>query len=318
MDILSPMILLHENGYKALAATNVGDNLQLAIADLRDKIVRLGDGDLDVTVGFGNRNDEVGDLGPVFNHMVQQLYVSREEVERQHRNQMSRAECLATVGELATGRAHEIRNLLAGIAGVIEIVGSDPSVSSSSRAALKDLGAEVVQITRILTDLLHAARPHPPEIRSSDLNKTVEHAVALARQQAPSVSVRIELQKDPRLPNVEHDSGQIYQVVLNLLLNAVQAIDGEGTIRVEISLMKGDAAISVVDTGGGIGPEHLANIFRPFYTTKGNGTGLGLSMARRTVEDHHGRIEVSSEVGKGARFLVVLPLLQVIPAGEAG
>jgi signal transduction histidine kinase len=312
------MILLHENGYKALAATNVGDNLQLAIADLRDKIVRLGDGDLDVTVGFGNRNDEVGDLGPVFNHMVQQLYVSREEVERQHRNQMSRAECLATVGELATGRAHEIRNLLAGIAGVIEIVGSDPSVSSSSRAALKDLGAEVVQITRILTDLLHAARPHPPEIRSSDLNKTVEHAVALARQQAPSVSVRIELQKDPRLPNVEHDSGQIYQVVLNLLLNAVQAIDGEGTIRVEISLMKGDAAISVVDTGGGIGPEHLANIFRPFYTTKGNGTGLGLSMARRTVEDHHGRIEVSSEVGKGARFLVVLPLLQVIPAGEAG
>ncbi len=181
------MILLHENGYKALAATNVGDNLQLAIADLRDKIVRLGDGDLDVTVGFGNRNDEVGDLGPVFNHMVQQLYVSREEVERQHRNQMSRAECLATVGELATGRAHEIRNLLAGIAGVIEIVGSDPSVSSSSRAALKDLGAEVVQITRILTDLLHAARPHPPEIRSSELNKTVEHAVALARQQAPSV-----------------------------------------------------------------------------------------------------------------------------------
>lgn len=317
MDILSPLILLQENGYKALATTNVGDNLQLAIADLRDKIVRVGDGDLDVTVGFSNRNDEVGDLGRNFNRMVQQLRENREDVERLHRAQMSRAECLATVGELATGRAHEVRNLLAGIAGVIEIVGSDLSVNSSSRAALKDLGAEIAQITRILTDLLQAARPHPPEIRSSDLNTTVEHAVALARQQAPSVSIRIELQKDPRLPNVEHDSDQIHRLILNLLLNAVQAIDGEGAIRVEISLLKGDAAITVVDTGRGIAPEHLANIFLPFYTTKGNGTGLGLSMARRTVEDHQGRIEVTSEVGKGARFLVVLPLLQAIPIGEA-
>jgi signal transduction histidine kinase len=316
MDTLSPMILLHENGYKALAAINSGDDLRLVMTDLQRKIVRLGEGDLDVTVDFGNCNDEVGDLGRVFNHTVQQLYESREAVERQHRNQMSRAECLATVGELATGRAHEIRNLLAGIAGVIEIVGGDPSVNSLSRAALKDLRAEIGQITRILTDLLQAARPHPPEFRSSDLNTTVEHAVALARQQAPSVSIRIELQKDPRLPNVEHDSGQIYQVVLNLLLNAMQAIDGAGTIRVEISLVDGDAAITVVDTGRGIAPEHLANIFRPFYTTKGNGTGLGLSMARRTVEDHQGRIEVTSEIGKGARFLVVLPLLQAIHIGE--
>jgi hypothetical protein len=318
MDILSPLILLHENGYRALAATNSGDDLRLVIAELQRKIVRLGEGDLNVTVEFGNRNDEVGDLGRDFNRMVQQLYGSREAVERQHRNQMSRAECLATVGELATGRAHEIRNLLAGIAGVIEIVGSDPSVNSFSRAALKDVRAGIGQITRILTDLLQAARPHPPEILSSDLNTTVEHAVALARQQAPSVLIRIELQKEPRLPNVEHDSGQIYQVVLNLLLNAMQAIDGAGTIRVEISLLDGDAAITVVDTGRGIAPEHLSNIFRPFYTTKGNGTGLGLSVARRTVEDHHGRIEVSSELGSGTTFSVVLPLRQVRSQGKIG
>ncbi len=311
------MILQHENGYKALAPANGGDDLKRAMAELRDKIVRVVDGDLDVTVGFYNRSDEIGDLGRNFNRMVQQLRENREDVERLHRAQMSRAECLATVGELATGRAHEIRNLLAGIAGVIEIVGSDISVNSSSRAALMDLGAEIAQITRILTDLLQAAKPHPPEIRLSDLNTTVEHAVALARQQVPSISISIELQKDPRLPNVEHDSDQIHRLILNLLLNAVQAIDGEGAIRVQISLLKGDAAITVVDTGRGIAPEHLANIFRPFYTTKGNGTGLGLSMARRTVEDHQGRIEVTSEVGKGARFLVVLPLLQTTTTREA-
>ena len=312
MGILSPMILLHENGYKALAATNVGDSLHPAIADLRAKIVRLGEGDLDVMVGFATRNDEIGELGRSFNLMVHKLYGSREAMDRLQRDQMSRAECLATVGELAIGRAHEIRNLLAGIAGVVEIVGSDQSVNSSSRAALKDLGAVIVQITRILTDLLQAARPHPPEVRSSNLYTTVEQAVVLARQQVPSISIRIELQKDPRLPNVEHDSDQISQSLLNLLLNAVQAIDGEGTVRVKISLSKGDAAITVVDTGRGIAPEHLAHIFRPFYTTRGNGTGLGLSMARRTVEDHHGRIEVTSEVGKGTTFVVILPLQQPI------
>jgi signal transduction histidine kinase len=317
MDLLYPLILLYENGYKVLAVTNGSDDFKIVMAELRDKIVRLGEGHLDVTVGFAHRDDEIGDLGRTFNHMVQQLRESREGVEHAHCAQMSRAECLAKVGELATERAHEIRNLLAGIAGVIEIVGRDLPSNSSTRAAVEGLRAEVGQITRILIDLLHASRPHLPDIRLDDLNTTVEQAVVLARQQAPSISTRIELQKDPRLPDVEHDSGQIHQVVLNLLLNAMQAIDDTGTIRVEISLLKGDAAITVVDTGRGIAPEHLPNIFRPFYTTKVNGTGLGLSLARRTVEDHHGRIEVSSQLGRGTTISVVLPLQQVTVQGVA-
>jgi signal transduction histidine kinase len=132
-----------------------------------------------------------------------------------------------------------------------------------------------------------------------------------------STPIRIELQKDPNLPTVEHDSSKIHQLLLNLLLNAVQAIDGAGTIRVEISPLRGDAAIVVIDTGRGIAPEHLPNIFRPFYTTKGYGTGLGLSLVRRITEEHHGRIEVSSEVGRGTTFLVVLPLQQGTPQGAA-
>jgi two-component system NtrC family sensor kinase len=112
-------------------------------------------------------------------------------------------------------------------------------------------------------------------------------------------------------------SGQICQLVLNLLLNAVQAIDGPDTIRVEVSLFEGDATITVVDTGCGIAPEHLPSIFRPFYTTKGSGTGLGLSLARRTAEEHHGRIGVTSAVGKGATFAVTLPVLQTKAKGAA-
>src|SRR5450755_639862 len=111
--------------------------------------------------------------------------------------------------------------------------------------------------------------------------------------------------------------GQICQLVLNLLLNAVQAIDGAGAIRVELSLFEGNATIAVVDTGPGIAPEHLPNIFRPFYAIKGSGTGLGLSLARRTAEEHHGRIGVTSAIGKGATFAVVLPLLQTKARGAA-
>jgi len=208
---------------------------------------------------------------------------------------------------LATGLAHELRNPLAGIAGVIEIVGRDLPATSPARAVVKDVRLEITRISRTLTDLLETARPRRPEVRRSNLNTTVEHAVMLARQQVLSAPIKIELQKSPDLPEVEHDSDRIHPVFLNLLLNAVQAMEGAGTVRVEVGSREGYASVVVSDTGCGISPQNLASIFRPFYTTKGNGTGLGLSLARRIVEDHHGRIEVSSVEGKGSQFTVLLP-----------
>ncbi|HMD17369.1 MAG TPA: ATP-binding protein, partial [Terriglobales bacterium] len=193
------------------------------------------------------------------------------------------------------------------IAGVIEIVGRDLPTTSPARAVVKDVRLEITRISRTLTDLLETARPRRPEVRRSNLNTTVEHAVMLARQQVLSRPIKIELQKAPDLPEVEHDSDQIHQVLLNLLLNAVQAMEGAGSVRVEIGSREGYASVLVSDPGRGISPQNLPNIFRPFYTTKGNGTGLGLSLARRIVEDHHGSIEVSSVLGKGSQFTVLLP-----------
>jgi len=282
--------------------------IQRPMIELQEKIAEVSEGNLNVAVSFSRRNDEIGDLGRNFNRMLQQLREGRDEIERLHRTQMSRAEHLATLGELATGLAHEIRNPLAGIAGVIEIVSRDLPTSSPARAVVKDIRQEIAQINRAVTDLVEMARPHPPQIRASDLNATVEHAVTVARQQALSKPIKIELVRSRDLPQVDHDSVQIHQVLLNLLLNAVQAIDNEGVIHVETAPHDGSATIVVSDTGRGIPSENLPNIFRAFYTTKGNGTGLGLSLARRLVEEHHGRIEVSSVVGKGSKFVVFLPL----------
>ena len=288
--------------------------IQRPMIELQEQIERVGEGDLTSSVSFAKRNDEIGDLGRNFNLMVQQLRDSREEIEHLHRTQMSRAEHFATLGELATGLAHEIRNPLAGIAGVIEIVGRDLPASSPAKAVVKDVRQEINQIDRILTDLLGTARPRASEMRLSDLNTTIEHAVMLARQQVLSKPIKIEFTPAPGLPEVDHDSDQMHQVLLNLLLNSVQAIEGPGLIRVAVFAKDdgGDAVITVSDTGRGIPAEHLPNIFRPFYTTKGNGTGLGLSLARRIVEEHHGRIEVASSSGKGTTFSVMLPLRQSV------
>jgi len=287
--------------------------VQRPMVELQQKIAELGSGDLNVSVSFAHRNDEICDLGRNFNHMVQQLRENREEIERLHRTQMSRAEHFATLGEVATGLAHEIRNPLAGIAGVIEIIGRDLPTTSPARAVVKDVRQEIARINHIVTDLLQTARPHPPKVRKSDLNTTVEHAVMLGRQQAMAKGIEIALHKDPSLPEVEHDSDQIHQVLLNLLLNAQQAIDQKGRIAVTVVRKGQSAVIEVADNGRGIAPDHLPNIFRPFYTTKGDGTGLGLSLARRIVEDHQGRIDVSSTVGKGTTFAVVLPLQKMAP-----
>jgi signal transduction histidine kinase len=287
--------------------------VQRPMVELQQKIAKLGGGDLSVAVSFSHRNDEIGDLGRNFNQMVRQLRESRIEIERLHRTQMSRAEHLATLGELATGLAHEIRNPLAGIAGVIEIIGRDLPSTSPARAVVKDVRQEIARINHIVTDLLQTARPHPPKVRKSDLNTTVEHAVMLGRQQALAKSIEISLLKDPSLPEVDHDSDQMHQVLLNLLLNALQAIDANGKIKVSVRKQGTAAVVEVSDNGRGIAPDHLPNIFRPFYTTKGDGTGLGLSLARRIVEDHHGRIDVTSAVGQGTTFAVVLPLQRSTP-----
>lgn len=284
--------------------------------ELQDKIARVAQGDMNVAVNFAGRNDEIGDLGRDFNSMVQQLRESREEIQRLHRTQMSRAEHLATLGELAAGLAHEIRNPLAGIAGVIEIIGRDLPKESPARAVLKDVRAEVLHINRILSELLEIARPKTPEFRPGNLVATTEQAVRFAGEQGHAREVEVTLSQPDSIPLIEMDQGQVHQVLLNLLLNGIQACEAGGVVRTELEHMNEHVSVTISDTGKGIAPEVLPNIFRPFFTTKGNGTGLGLSLASRIVEDHGGRIEVTSSVGKGSRFVVTLPVNRSVAQAE--
>jgi signal transduction histidine kinase len=238
--------------------------------------------------------------------------------QRVHDAEMVHAEHLATLGEIAAGVAHEIRNPLAGIAGAIEIITKDFPKDHPDREVLEDLRQEVRRIEKTLNELLVYARPKPPQFGQTDVKETIARTLQLARQQTGSRKVEFSIQVSPALPQFLADGEQLHQVLLNLVLNSIQAIDREGRIAIEARRYDDDGPyasgmveIAVSDTGPGIPPEHLDRIFRPFYTTKRGGTGLGLSLCRRIIAAHGGTLSAESEPNKGSRFVIRIPLREV-------
>ncbi|HEX8872444.1 MAG TPA: ATP-binding protein [Candidatus Acidoferrum sp.] len=282
--------------------------IERPLEELMTTIARIRRGDLSARVKFARRDDDIGQLGRQFNEMVQTLEQSNEEIEGLHAREMARAEHLATLGELAAGLAHEIRNPLAGIAGVVDVMGRELPPASQSRAVFGEVQKEILRIQAILNDLLSYARPRPPAFLPVDLNATVEQAVLLARQQVLSRSIEVSFHPAPELPKVVHDPALIQQVVLNLLMNGIQAISGDGKVGVRLSRESNQAVIQVSDTGRGISADALTKIFKPFFTTRREGTGLGLSLASGIVQAHGGKIDVSSAPGKGTQFKIWLPI----------
>jgi len=281
--------------------------IQRPLTEMQQTVARIRSGDLSANVTFADRKDEIGALGRDFNEMVRELRESHAEIESLHRTQMSRAEHLASLGELATGIAHEVRNPLAGIAGAVEVIGQQLPAGSSHREVLKEVRQEVQRIQSLLSDLLQYARPRPLQFMRSDLSDTIEQAVLLARQQVGQRPIQIKFDKPGHLPPVKHDAALIEQVALNLLVNAIQAMEEAGSIRVSMDARDGLVGFQVADTGRGIAADVLPKIFRPFFTTKGHGTGLGLSLAKGIIEQHGGVIEVTSQLGSGTEFSIWLP-----------
>jgi signal transduction histidine kinase len=242
-----------------------------------------------------------------------------DHCQRAHDSEMLQAEHLATMGELAAGVAHEIRNPLAGIAGAIEIMTKDFPEDHPDREILEDLRQEVRRIEKVLNDMLAYARPKPPQFGRADLKDIFARTLHLARQQTGSKNIEFSTQVPPDLPAFRMDTEQLHQVLLNLVLNGIQAIEHEGkvTIAARINAPGGPGQadmveISVSDSGVGIPTESLERIFRPFYTTKRGGTGLGLSLCRRIIRQHGGKLGVESKPGKGSRFIIQLPLREAV------
>jgi PAS domain S-box-containing protein len=234
-----------------------------------------------------------------------------------HERDLARVEQLARFGELAAGLAHEIKNPLAGIQGVVDILIQRRSPQDAEREALEGIKREVGRIDATIHMLLDRARPRAFHFREACLAESVQRAVKLARASLtthPHKQIRIEFTSQHATLKMQLDPAQIEDAVLNLLLNAIEAIDGHGEIRVSLhdhphdhSGGTGEVVIEVADSGKGISPEDQQRIFSPFFTTNDRGTGLGLPAVRRVARAHNGRIEVASTPGNGSTFSIHLP-----------
>jgi two-component system sensor histidine kinase PilS (NtrC family) len=220
---------------------------------------------------------------------------------------MRRAERLATVGHLAAGIAHEIRNPLASISGSIELLRQSPLTSDDDRTLMAIVHREIQRLNVLIGDLLDYANPRPKQPVDFDLATLVEETLQVARGDRAFETIEIEAELDKPLP-INADPAKLRQVLWNLVRNAAEAASSSGKhIRVEARRGDREVTISVADDGPGISPELVARIFDPFFTTKQTGTGLGLATSHAVVAEHGGDIDVETEPGKGTKMVVRLP-----------
>ncbi len=225
-----------------------------------------------------------------------------------------RADRLAALGTLTAGMAHEIRNPLGAIGGAAEILERDYPEGHPRREFLDILRREIARLNAIVGKYLDYARPLAPELRPVDLNAAVRAALDLVGKSAVGASIVWDARLAEELSGVRADSGQIHQVLVNLLLNAVQAMPEGGTVEIATQVEAGRAVVEVRDHGVGLPDVPVERLFEPFFTTKAAGTGLGLHVCRRIAQSHGGRLDAVNAPGGGAAFRLVLP---AAPAGGA-
>lgn len=261
--------------------------------------------------------DEVGDLARAFNGMMEEIETARER-EQARLAQLAHTEKMAAIGSLATGVAHEVNNPLAGILTCLELVQANPNDGDLRRRYLDLVQDGIKRIGRTVTSLLDFSRPRPMEFEPTAVNDRLRHVTELVDYQLRNAHVEVRFELDEAGPIVVADRFQMEQVLLNLVLNAVQAMGSGGVLTLRSKAAGGLVVLEVSDTGEGISEENLKRIFDPFFTTRtiGQGTGLGLSVTDSIVAAHGGRIEVESQPGVGSTFRVLLPS-RAVPKGSA-
>jgi len=319
------------------------------IRRLEGAAARIAGGDLGVRAEVEN-DDEIGRLARRFNTMADRLGAEIARLERlnvelrETQAELLRAGALAAVGSLAAGLAHEIGNPLGAVSGYVDILGKGEATKDEEAEMLMRAGKELGRMDRILREFLDIARPTKDEPEELDINALIEETVVMFGHHSRGRGVVVELGLNKDLPPVIIDEGRLRQIFTNLLLNATDAVEGSGTIKVESRLVtisggsrsdaagagakqrvrRGDpdlspaagrrtthvVAVSFTDRGSGIKAGDLDRIFDPFFTTKepGSGTGLGLFVSASMIKACGGTIEVKSEQGAGSTFTVIIPV----------
>jgi signal transduction histidine kinase len=277
-------------------------------------MARAEGGDLSARVET-HSSDELGRLAGNFDTMISKLDTAQQEIARYHQEQLARADRLATIGQMAGAIAHEIRNPLTGISGALSVLSRNFPAGEPRREIIREAQLLIDRLNKSVEEILHYLRPSQPQLQAVALTTIIERSVSLLQSQASKARTRIIIETgtaDGPPPTVNADPQQLQQVLMNLVLNAIQATPEGGEIHIRTRTADGPsgqswACIEVDDNGKGMSADEVAQAFQPFFSTKAQGTGLGLPIAKEIIEQHGGRITLRSSVGAGTCVQIELP-----------
>lgn len=294
-------------GVAVLFAAYLSRTVTRPIGELVQAAARIGEGNLDIRLPEDS-HDEIGLLKSAFNRMVEGIVKLEEAEHRMEKSELA--------SQLAALMAHEIKNPLNSIGLIVDLMGDrytprNKADGESIQRLSDNLKQELSRLNDIVESFLRFARPNELALRPVKLGPLLQETVDFIRPEAQDQKIRIQVDVEPGLPQIMADDGQLRNVMMNLLINAIQAIPDGGDIRIKARRTAGGwVAVAVQDSGCGIPAENLSRLFDPYFTTKIRGFGLGLSVVDRIVRDHGGTIAVQSEGGKGATFTIELPALK--------
>ena len=262
-------------------------------------------------------NDIIGELSEKFNNMTAKINDSKIEVEKCNRECIQRASQLASLGEIASGIAHEIKNPLACISSALQVImNKDVYGKAENKEIIEKVLEQVKKLDKTVVRILEFAKPIKAEKSYVNVNDIIKETLFFVNQLAGKKKVAVDISYGKEIKKVYADPKLLQQVFLNICLNGVESMNNGGTLNVAADLKLIDTScgkkeyveVAIKDSGEGIDAESLSKIFDPFFTTKEKGTGLGLAISKQIVEEHYGKIEVESAKGEGTTFRIYLPV----------
>jgi len=283
--------------------------IRIPLSKVISAMRRLGEGDFEVKVQLTSK-DELGRVARIFNSMVETLKKNREDLEILHQRELERTQRMATLGELAEAIAHEIRNPLAGVSASLKIIREGLAKDDPQTKIFDEIHFQTDRIEKVVSNLLQLARKSTPQFSFFHTHRIIEKALHLFSFQFEDRWIRIERELQSNLPQIYADPDQIQHVVMNLILNAIQSMPEGGKLRFKTFRGADDGMVHLIiaDTGKGISDEIFPKIFKPFYSTKAKGAGLGLAIVEKIVHEHGGKVAISSKVGIGTTVEISLPI----------
>ena len=252
--------------------------------------------------------DEITDVIVAFNRLTTRLNEVHRKLYELHQVELEHADRLASTGRMAASVAHEIRNPVAGVLGALQVFESEITDDDERKDILREMKLQLERVNFAVTELLSYARPTPPVSEDFLVNELIQKTVTLLSPQVRGKQIEFRMKLTNEKMLVSADKKQIQQVLWNVILNALQAMETSGTLSIASFRGNQNAMIRISDTGKGIPPDAIDRVFKPFFTTKSKGTGLGLAVSKRIIEQHGGLITIESQLNQGTTVTLALPL----------